>query len=181
MNPTLEQLRYPIGPFEMPSDFDAESRIAWIEAIASFPARLKKEVLDLTDEQLDTPYRPEGWTVRQVIHHCADSHMNCLIRIKWTLTEENPTIKPYFEERWAKLIDSSMPIHSSLQILEGVHERLSVLMRNLSPSDLQRTFVHPERGKTINLHQLIANYAWHSKHHLAHITELKRRQAWLMD
>lgn len=178
MNPTLEQLKYPIGPFHLPSDFDSESRISWIEAIASFPARLKKEVLYLSDEQLATCYRPEGWTIRQVVHHCADSHMNSLIRLKWTLTEEHPTIKPYFEERWAELIDSSLPIHGSLLILDGVHERLTFLMKNLGEADLQRTFVHPEHGKIFNLHQLIANYAWHSNHHLAHITELKKRRAW---
>src|SRR3989338_1245697 len=117
MNSTLEQLKYPIGQFEIPVDFNSDSRTSWITDIASFPARLKKEVLHFNDEQLDTRYRPGGWTVRQVVHHCADSHINSLIRFKWTLTEEHPTIKPYFEELWAELIDSTLPINSSLQIL----------------------------------------------------------------
>lgn len=178
-NIDLEKLRYPIGKFVAPNDFTAEYLSERIDQIASFAERLKKEVSHLTHQQLETPYRPGGWTVRQVIHHCADSHMNCFIRLKWTLTEDNPTIKFYYEDRWSELIDNkTMPIEPTLALLEGLHFRLAYLMGSLSREELEQSFIHPEHGKTFKLKEIIGSYAWHGNHHLAHITELKKRNHW---
>lgn len=175
----LEKLKYPIGKFHTPEEYTSEFILDKIEQIASFPERLKKEVVDFNDEKLDTPYRPEGWTVRQVIHHCAESHMNCYIRLKWALTENNPIIKPYDEKRWSELPDSlNMPIAPTLSLLEGLHFRLAYIMKNLSESDLEKSFVHPESNSEIRLKQIIGLYAWHGNHHLAHITSLKKRKNW---
>lgn len=175
----LEKLRYPIGVFLAPKIYSDEYLAKNLEAIATFPELLKKEVSHLTDEQLDTPYRTDGWTIRQVIHHCADSHMNCYIRIKWTLTEDQPTIKYYHEDRWSEINDNlNMPISASLILLEGLHYRLYYLLNSLSDSDLEKSFLHPENGKTFKLKEIIGTYAWHGKHHLAHITELKKRKGW---
>lgn len=176
---TLEQLKYPIGQFESPAKITTAILSQWIADISSFPARLQNEVNHLTDEQLDTQYRPEGWTIRQVIHHCADSHMNSLIRFKLALTEDQPTIKPYYEERWAELLDSkNMPIAPSIKMLEGIHERWSILLNNLTDEQYERIFIHPEHGKTFRIDENIGVYAWHGNHHLAHITETKKRNNW---
>lgn len=175
----IEKLRFPIGKFDKPATISKELLDNWISDIATFPKRLSNEVLSLTDEQLDTAYRPEGWTIRQVIHHCADSHMNSLTRLKLSLTEDQPTIKPYFEERWAELVDAkNMPIHASLKMLEGIHERWTVLLNNLTDKQLERKFIHPEHGKTFSVDENIGIYAWHCNHHLAHITETKKRNNW---
>lgn len=175
----IEQLRYPIGRFNWPTNF-TESEIAnHIQIISKFPDKIKKETEQLNDEQLDTPYRPDGWTIRQVLHHCADSHMNAIIRFKLALTEDKPTIKPYMESLWAELPDGkNLPIIHSLQILEGVHHRLAIMLKSLSPQDLKRVFIHPEHNREISIQQNIAQYAWHGEHHLAHITELKKRNNW---
>lgn len=176
---TLEQLKYPIGKFEPPANITKDILSKWIAAISSFPTRLKNEVNHLTDEQLDTQYRPEGWTIRQVIHHCADSHMNSLTRFKLALTEDQPTIKPYYEERWAELLDSkNMPIAPSLKMLEGIHERWTVLLNHLTEEQNSRIFIHPEHGKKFRIDENIGVYAWHCNHHLAHITETKKRNNW---
>ena len=144
-NSALEKLRYPIGRFTAPEIYSNEYLAEKITEIASFPERLKKEVIHLSNEQLDTPYREGGWTIRQVIHHCADSHMNCFIRIKWALTEDNPLIKAYHEDRWAELQDNlTMPIQPTLSLLEGLHFRLAYLMRSLTDTDLEKSFIHPE-------------------------------------
>ena len=178
-NSELEKLSYPIGKFIAPNLYSNEYLSEKISEIATFPERLKKEVLNLTDEQLDTTYRNGGWTIRQVIHHCADSHMNCFIRIKWALTEENPIIKYYHEDRWAELQDNlNMPIQSSLLLLEGLHFRLSYLMKSLSNVDLKKSFIHPEHSKEFKIEEIIGTYAWHGNHHLAHIIGLKRRKGW---
>jgi len=178
-NIELEKLRYPIGKFTEPQIYSATYLAEQIESIASFPKLLKDEVLHLTDEQLDTTYRPNGWTVRQVIHHCADSHMNCYIRMKWALTEENPIIKYYHEDRWSELYDNlHMPIQPTLQLLEGLHFRLAFLMKSLNETDLEKSFVHPEHHKEFKLKEIIALYAWHGNHHLAHITTLKTTKDW---
>lgn len=178
-NIELEKLRYPIGKFIEPKTYTPDYLKEQIASIASFPNRLKYEVFHLSEIQLNTSYRPDGWTIRQVIHHCADSHMNCYIRIKWTLTEENPTIKYYHEDRWSELYDNlNMPIQPTLQLLEGLHFRLAFLMKRLTDSDLEKTFIHPEHGKEFKLKEIIATYAWHGNHHLAHITELKKRNGW---
>ena len=172
---TLEQLKYPIGKFEKPETMTKELLSQWIAEIGAFPAQLKAEVTHLDAEQLDSPYRPEGWTIRQVVHHCADSHMNSFIRFKLALTEERPIIKPYREESWAELADGKMPISPSLVLLDGLHSRWTALLRSLSEEELHRTYIHPEQGQPIPLDVTIGLYAWHGKHHLAHITEAKKR------
>lgn len=175
----IEELKYPIGRFEEPATITTETLSKWISDILYFPERLKNEVNHLTDEQLNTPYRSGGWTIRQVIHHCADSHMNSLTRLKLVLTEDKPTIKPYDEGRWAELADSkNMPIEPSLKMIEGIHERWTVLLNNLTKDEYSRIFVHPEHGKTFRIDENIGIYAWHCNHHLAHITETKKRNNW---
>ena len=166
----IEKLKYPIGKFEKPTTITKDILKIWISDISTFPKKLSTEVLNLTNKQLDTQYRPNGWTIRQVVHHCADSHMNSFIRFKLALTEDNPTIKPYHEDLWAELADAKdMPIGPSLKILEGLHYRWVVLIKSLSADDLQKTFFHPANQKTMSLATTIALYAWHSKHHLGHV------------
>jgi hypothetical protein len=176
---TLDELKYPIGRFERPTEITDALLNEWIAAIATFPVRLTNEVAHLSDEQLDTPYRPDGWTLRQVVHHCADSHMNSLMRLKLALTEDQPTIKPYFEDRWAALLDSKMmPITASLQMIEGIHARWVELLTHLTDAQKERTFLHPETGRIIRVDENIGIYAWHCNHHLAHITATKKRNHW---
>jgi len=170
----LEQLKFPIGRFKKPNIITKEILQDWIADIEVFPKRLSEEVANLSDLQLDTPYRPEGWTIRQVVHHCADSHMNSFIRLKLALTEESPIIKPYYEDRWAELDDSkNMYIIPSLKMLEGIHERWTKLLMNLSDEQLSRVFIHPEHGKSFRVDENIGIYAWHCNHHLAHIIQAK--------
>jgi hypothetical protein len=176
---SLEKLRYPIGKFKIPEAYTNDYLEEKIAEIATFPERLKKEVSHLTAEQLDTPYRENGWTIRQVIHHCADSHMNCFIRIKWALTENKPVIKFYQEDLWGELHDNlTMPIEPTLSFLEGLHFRLAYLMDSFSKSDLNKSFIHPEHNAEFQLKEIIGTYAWHGNHHLAHITELKKQKGW---
>lgn len=175
----LENLKYPIGKFEAPKEYTSEYILNGIKTIKSFPEKLKKEAIHLNDEQLDTPYRVGGWTIRQVVHHCAESHMHCFIRIKWALTENNPVIKPYDETLWSALPDSLyMPIEPTLSLLEGLHARLGYIMEKLSESDLEKSFVHPENNSEYRIKQIIGTYAWHGEHHLAHITTLKKSKNW---
>lgn len=175
----LEKLKYPIGKFEFPQEYSSEYIAEKITEIESFPERLKKETIHLSNEQLDTPYRPDGWTVRQVIHHCAESHMNCFIRLKWALTENNPVIKAYDEVLWSELYDNlNMPIQPTLNLLEGLHYRLAYIMKNLSEADLEKSFIHPENNSEYRIKQIIGTYAWHGNHHLAHITSLKKHKNW---
>lgn len=179
-NSDLEKLKYPIGKFIAPSAYSEEYVSEKIEEIVQFPENLKKETIHLSDEQLDTPYRPGGWTVRQVIHHCAESHMNCFIRIKWALTENNPVIKAYDEVLWSALPDNlEMPIQPTLSLLEGLHFRLAYLLKSLSETELEKSFIHPENNSEIKIKQMIATYAWHGNHHLAHITTLKKNKNWV--
>jgi hypothetical protein len=176
---TLEQLKYPIGKFETPHHITNELLNKWMLVISSFPQTLKNEVSQLTDAQLDTIYRPNGWTIRQVIHHCADSHMNAFTRLKLALTEDSPSIKPYLEHLWAELPDAQfMPIEPSLKMLEGIHERWSALLKQLSEEQLKRVFIHPEHGKEIRVNENMGMYAWHCEHHLAHITGTINRNNW---
>ena len=166
----LEQLKYPTGKFQKPEKITQDMLRDSIQKISSFPERLQQKLQDSNDELLDTTYRPGGWTLRQVVNHCADSHMNALIRLKLTLTEEKPLVKPYFEERWAELEDSkSFPIEPALKILEGMHEHWSSLLNSLSEDQWQRTFIHPEHGKEISLAENTCLYAWHCDHHLGHV------------
>jgi hypothetical protein len=170
-------LSYPVGRFDPRAPISPEMRPAAIDAIAMCPARMREAVAGLTDAQLDTPYRPGGWTVRQLVHHVADSHMNGYVRLKLALTEENPTIKPYGQDRWATLPDSGLPIGVSLVLLDAVHERWTTLWRSLRPEDFGRPFNHPEIGPlTIDQHLQI--YGWHSRHHVAHVTRLRERENW---
>jgi hypothetical protein len=171
-------LRYPIGPFKMDENITGGKHQLFIDQIAETPARLRAAVDGLTVEQLDTPYRPEGWTVRQVVHHLPDSHLNSYIRFKLALTEEDPTIKPYHADRWAQLEDArTAPIATSLSLLESLHSRWVLLLRSLSPKDLTRTFRHPELG-IVSLEKNLCLYAWHGRHHVAHITSLRERLRW---
>lgn len=175
----LSNLKYPVGKFSVPEKITPELIELCIADIASFPVKLKNEVSNLSESQLDTPYRPGGWTVRQVVHHCADSHMNSLIRFKLALTEEKPVIKPYFEDRWAELPDTrEMEIAPALQLLHGLHRKWVYLLKSLTAEQLQRTFVNPEHNKEYTLSLSISLYAWHCNHHLAHITQLKSRERW---
>jgi len=171
-------LRYPVGPFEPVSTLTPDERRAAIDAIAEVPARLRAAVANLTDAQLDTPYRPGGWTVRQLVHHVADSHMNALMRFKLALTEDAPTVKTYEEGLWAELADTKTPpIDSSLAIIDNLHKRWVILLRSLEPAQFERKFRHPQWGLgTVDF--LLAQYAWHGKHHVAHITSLRERSGW---
>lgn len=174
----MTKLSYPIGKFDFTAQLSSEAITASINHIAEAPARLRAAIEGLNQEQLETPYRPEGWTVRQVVHHVADSHVNAYIRLKLALTEETPTIKPYDEARWAELEDSrTTPLEISLQLLESLHQRWVVLLRSLNETDLQRTFRHPDLGN-LTISQLIGLYSWHSRHHTAHITGLRERNNW---
>ena len=172
-------LRYPIGRFSFPDQVTEAQCRQWVEEIAAAPAALRSAVADLSPEQLDTPYRPGGWSVRQVVHHVPDSHMNAYTRIKLALTEDQPTIKPYDEARWAELSDMrTVPIAVSLTLLEMLHERWLAVLRTLTPPELERTFRHPEHGRLLTVGQTIALYAWHGRHHTAHITSLRERSGW---
>jgi uncharacterized damage-inducible protein DinB len=164
--------RYPIGKFSFPDSTTPEQRREWIREIADAPARLRAAVAGLSEEQLDTPYRPGGWTVRQVVHHLPDSHMNSYVRLKLALTEDAPIIKPYDEALWANLPDKHMPIETSLTLLEALHARWVRLLESMTAADFSRVFRHPELG-TIRLEQNLALYAWHGKHHVAHITSVQ--------
>ncbi len=171
----IEQLRYPIGQFVPPEDCPATIVATWISQIEGLPDELRLTVEGLTDEQLDTRYRPGGWTVRQVVHHLPDSHLNSFIRFKWALTEQRPVIKAYDEQRWAELPDyTATPIGVSLELLDALHRRWVVLLRGLGPTELDREFIHPDAGPQ-TLSATIGSYAWHGKHHLAHIQRAMTR------
>jgi uncharacterized damage-inducible protein DinB len=170
-------LRYPIGPDVVPAATTASERAARVAAIASLPGELRAAVAGLGDAQLDTPYRPGGWTVRQVVHHVADSHANAYIRFKLALTEDDPTIKPYDENRWAALADTALPIEVSLRLVDSLHERWATVLRSVAAADFARTYQHPERGPQ-TLDVALASYVWHGRHHTAHITALRAREGW---
>ena len=171
-------LRFPTGKFQRPPSLDDAARARAIDIVADTPARLREAVRGLTEAQLDTEYRPGGWTVRQVAHHVPDSHVNALIRFKLALTEDVPTIKPYDEALWVQLADvKTVPVATSLAFLDAVHERWVAILRAMSASDFARELVHPETGRQ-RLDQVLALYAWHGPHHVAHITSLRGRQGW---
>jgi uncharacterized damage-inducible protein DinB len=174
----LEHLRFPIGRFELPADIGPADREAFIDRIEATPESLREAVAGLGDTQLDTPYRPEGWSVRQVVHHVVDSHLNSYVRFKWALTEEAPHIKVYDQDGWAQLEDStSAPVEVSLAFLDALHERWVFLLRRMSDEDFGRTFVHPDWAE-VSLDQTLAIYAWHGDHHVAHVTRLREREGW---
>lgn len=174
----LDALRYPIGEMPAPTVFTDEDVKNWISDVEKLPAQLRTAVQNLTLAQLETPYRPDGWTVRQVVHHISDSHINAFVRLKLALTEDNPTIKPYEEQFWAELSDSKLPIDVSLAIIENLHAKMSHILRGLAASDLERTFFHPGSKKTFKIGALAAMYSWHGRHHLAHINDLAAREKW---
>ena len=166
----LFNLKYPIGTYNPPEIILQAHVEGWIDQIKTLPDRLLKTIDGITEDQLDTPYRPDGWTIRQVIHHIPDSHVNSYIRFKWALTEDIPTIKAYHEDRWAELFDTKdQPIQVSLDFLVVVHTKLVNILQGLTDKQLKRTFVHPESEKQISLDWNIGMYAWHGEHHLAHI------------
>lgn len=167
---TAEQQKYPIGKYSPPSEITENHIAQWSSEIAQLPERLERMVMGLTTEQLNTPYREGGWTVRQVVHHLADSHMNSIIRFRLALTEEKPTIRPYFEDRWAELPDAkTATISPSLAIIRGVHQRWEQLLKHMTSADWKKVFVHPEYNKEFSLEVTLGLYAWHGNHHLAHI------------
>lgn len=172
-----EDLRYPIGEFSREIEITPELRKEWIDQIATCPALVRQAVEGLRDEQLDTPYRPEGWTIRQTVHHIPDSHLNSYVRFKLALTEDNPVIRPYFEEKWAELADSKMPIAVSLDLLENIHERWVNVLNSLGDEDRARKLRHPDTGEW-TVEEFIGLYAWHGRHHAAHITSLRERMGW---
>ncbi|TNJ44584.1 putative metal-dependent hydrolase [Tamlana fucoidanivorans] len=176
----LNKLRFPIGQFECPQVITKQHIEDWISILEQFPNRLETLVNKLTSEQLDTVYRPGGWTIRQVIHHLSDSHHHSYTRFKWALTEDKPLIKAYYEERWAELEDSkTAPIEMSLSHLKAIHYKLVYLLKSLSESDLEKSFIHPETNSEVVLSYNIGNYAWHSNHHYAHIETAMKTLKWL--
>ncbi len=178
MDEALEKLRYPVGKFDWSKEVTVEERNEAINKIERFPDRIRDVVVPLDEEQLDSPYRIGGWTVRQVVHHVADSHMNAYIRFKLALTEDKPVIKPYAEAEWAKLSDSKLDPSVSLQLLDGIHYRWVTIMENMNESEWALGFTHPEHNKWMVLNKAVAMYAWHCEHHLAHITGLLKREGW---
>jgi uncharacterized damage-inducible protein DinB len=175
----LEVLRYPIGRFKATLDPSKDQIEQWIKAIEAAPAQIRTAAASLNDEQLDTPYREGGWTLRQVIHHVADSHLNSYIRFKWTLTEDKPIIKAYNEGDWAELPEAKTgPIALSLDLLDNLHRRWVVMLKNITDEQWERTFIHPESNKEISLGTLVGLYAWHGQHHLGHIEALKKTKGW---
>ena len=176
---TNPDLRYPVGRFTAPERVSADQRARFIAEIAAAPAALRAAVRGLSDARLDTLYRADGWTVRQVVHHVPDSHLQAYVRIKLALTEEEPTIKPYLEPRWAELPEArSAPIEMSLVLLEALHVRMVAALESLDDSLFSRRYTHPEYGRQFSIDQTVALYAWHGRHHVAHITALREREGW---
>ncbi len=174
----MNELSYPIGKFKPEENLTMKRRKELIAEIAEASGNMRAAVNGLNDMQLDTPYRPAGWTVRQVVHHIPDSHLNAYIRFKWTMTENEPTIKAYNEKAWAELTEAkTAPVEMSLHLLEAVHIRWIALLNNLTEKDFGRKLIHPENGP-MTLDRMLCLYAWHGKHHVAHITELRKREAW---
>jgi len=174
----MADLRFPIGSFQFNPDVTPETRRAAIAHIAAAPATLRSAVAGLDASRLDTPYRPGGWTIRQVVHHVPESHMNAYVRFKLALTEDNPVIKPYDEDAWSRTPDTARtPIEMSLAILDALHVRWNVLLESLGPAEFVRPLIHPDSGP-MTIDTLLQLYAWHGRHHAAHITELRRREGW---
>jgi len=179
MEDTLEILRYPVGKFQRPESYTPELLHEWISIIEALPTWLDACIENLDAAQLHTPYRPGGWTVNQVVHHIADSHMNAYIRVKLALTEDNPTIKPYKEALWAELPDTQLtPVNVSVTLVHAMHRRLVMLMRYMKPGDWERTYFHPEQQRNVPLWEVAGMYAWHSRHHTQQIMQLRHRMGW---
>jgi uncharacterized damage-inducible protein DinB len=175
----IMDVRYPIGKLEIPQSFNEQDVRNWIEEIKALPKRLREAVSGLDEEQLNTSYREGGWTVAQVVHHLADAHMNAFIRTKLIITEDLPTVKPFEENDWAETAEArSFPIEASLKLLEGLHERWGALLESLEPEQFQRKLYHPALKTTMDLYKCVAMYAWHGKHHVAHIKNLRAQKGW---
>ncbi|WP_460218315.1 YfiT family bacillithiol transferase [Psychroserpens sp. MEBiC05023] len=171
-NNTLQKLKFPIGEFQKPEIITSEMITNWIQDIEQFPKAMEIATKNLSQEELQWTYRPNGWNIKQVVHHCADSHMNSIIRFKLALTEDTPTIRPYYEDRWANLVDGTDDnLNDTLHLLKGLHAKLGKLLRHISEEELSREFVHPEHGKRFRIDETIGTYAWHSNHHLAHVKQ----------
>ena len=171
-------VRYPIGKY-IPQPFSVDLLRQWVNEIAALPQQIEEAVINLDENQLNTPYRPDGWTVKQLVHHVADSHMNAYIRFKLALTEDNPTIKPYREDLWAELSDTQqLPINISVTILYAVHIRWVAILKNIKMNEWDRAIIHPEHQQIMSLWYLLGMYAWHGKHHVAHITALRVKNSW---
>ncbi|WP_298778116.1 YfiT family bacillithiol transferase [uncultured Polaribacter sp.] len=176
---TIEELKYPIGQANIPEKITQKNIEEWISILEKFPQELEFLTRDLSDNQLDTPYRKDGWSIRQVVHHCYDSHMNSYIRFKWTLTEDKPIIKAYYEEKWADLFDTKeAPISLSIDGLKALHAKWVYLLKGLKNEDLEHYFIHPESKAQVTLKENIGIYAWHCNHHFAHIEQLMIRENW---
>lgn len=176
MTTDLEALKFPVGKFTSPPSITPEMINTAIDEISKLPEQIENSLTGFTEEQLNTPYRPQGWNIRQVVHHVPDSHMNAYIRFKLALTEENPTIRPYHEDKWAELSDTAnTPISTSLQLLKALHQRWVVLLRSMKAEDFDKTFFHPEKKTSLKLAEVVLMYAWHGKHHLGHILIVKNQ------
>ena len=176
---STDDLRYPVGRYEPAGEITTADRARWIAEVAALPTALRAAVAGLDAARLDTPYRPGGWTVRQLVHHVADSHMNAYTRYKLALTEAEPTIKPYDEARWAELADvAAVDPLVSLALIDALHVRWAALLERLTPDDWARTFRHPDRPRPMRLDDVLGLYAWHGRHHTAHVTRLRERQGW---
>ena len=179
-NLELQNLKYPIGKFDCPNNISKEHIESWISILEQFPIRLEGLVKHLNKEELDTQYRPNGWTIRQVVHHISDSHHHSYTRFKWALTEDKPMIKAYHEDRWAELIDTKLaPIQMSIEHIKAIHYKLVYLLKKLSDDELNKSFIHPETKNEVLLKENIGIYAWHSNHHYAHIENLLKRNNWI--
>jgi hypothetical protein len=178
MEDKLLELMYPIGKFEAPKEYDEMILEEWIQDIENLPENLRLIIIGLEDDQLDSTYRPDGWTIRQVVHHLTDSHINFYVRLKLALTEDEPIIKPYDEKKWAELKDNWMaPVELALNLLEVIHERIAVLLRSLNEDEFKRKYNHPEMG-IVEIRRALGNYAWHGRHHLEHIKNKIKSEGW---
>lgn len=176
---TLDPLKYPIGKFDCPSNITSEKLEAWISILEHFPERLANLVGNLSEEQLNTRYRPEGWTIRQVVHHVYDSHHHSYVRYKWALTEDTPLIKAYDEAKWAEVFDYvTTPIEMSLQALSALHRKLVFLLKGMKSEDFQREYIHPEKPNNVSLAENTGIYAWHCNHHYTHIENIMKQKGW---
>ncbi len=179
MDNNMEHLMYPVGRYQKPEAFTQELKNEWLNVLANMPSWLDASIENLDEAQLQVPYREGGWTIPQVVHHIADSHLNAFVRVKLALTEENPTVKPYDEKAWAELPDTKVvPVNVSVTLIHALHRRLVALLENISNEDWQRTYYHPEHKRNFPIWEVVALYAWHSRHHTAHIRNLRETQGW---
>lgn len=179
MESNMEDLKYPVGRYQRPEVFTPQLKDEWMAVIQALPSWMDACIENLDEHQLAVPYRPGGWNIKQVVHHLADSHMNAYIRLKLALTEDNPTVKPYQEQAWAELPDNIYtPVNVSVTMLHTLHRRMVTLLEHMQPSDWERTYYHPEHKRNFPIWEMVGMYAWHSRHHTAHISQLRQRMNW---